>query len=94
MSKIRLGGVQKQTLDIIKNCVGKVIDDAKSGKFIDKNYVIANYSNMIDSVKDLFNNTMTSTERSSFVNAITNERNIDKDVQDFLIDYFDINTNI
>ncbi len=94
MSKIRLSGIQKQALNIIKQCVEYVIADANNGKLIDKNYVLAKYNHMIQEVKVLFNDTMTAEERSGFVNAITDERNVDKDVQDFLIEYFDINTNI
>ncbi len=94
LKKIRLGGIQKQAVNIITECVGYIIDDANNGEYINKQYVSKNYSDMIDDVKDLFNVTMTSEERSGFVNAITDERNIDKDVQDFLIDYFDINTSI
>ncbi len=94
LKKIKVSGLQKDAIDIIKECIGYVIDDAKSGKFIDKGYVDKYYGNMIDDVKKIVNFDMTSTERSGFVNTITNPDRIDQDVQDFLIDYFDIDTSI
>jgi len=94
LKKIRVSGLQKDAIDIIKECIGYVIDDAKSGVFIDKNYVGNNYGNMVSDVKRIVNVDMTSTERSGFVNTITDPSRIDQDVQDFLIDYFDIDTSI
>lgn len=91
---IRTGGLAKQALNTIRNCVKKVINDANAGEYITKNYILDVYEDDVEAVRKIVNEDMTSTERSNFVNTLTNEQNIDKDVQDFLIDYFDIDTNI
>ncbi len=94
LSEIRATGLARDAINVIKECVEYVIADANSGEYINKNYVSDNYGDMVDEVRITVNETMTSNERSSFINTITNTRNIDKDVQDFLIDYFDIDTTI
>lgn len=91
---IRTGGLAKQALNTIRNCVKKVINDAESGEYITKNYILDVYEDDVETVREIVNEQMTSTERSNFINTLTNEQNIEKDVQDFLIDYFDIDTNI
>lgn len=94
LSKIRATGLARDAINVIKECVEYVIADANSGEYIDKSYVSDHYGDYVDDVRIIVNETMTSKERSSFINTITNERNVDKDVQDFLIDYFDIDTEI
>ena len=94
LSKIRATGLSRDAIGVIKECVGYIIADANSGEYIDKSYVSDNYGDMVDEVRIIVNETMTSKERSSFIGTITNTRNIDKDVQDFLIDYFDIDTSV
>ena len=90
----RLTGLTKDAVKIITNCIGYVIDDANAGVLITKNYITSEYGSMVDDVKDKVNNQMSGQERSQFVNLLTDTDNIDEDVQDFLIDYFDIDMSI
>ena len=94
LGKIKADGRIKTAITKIRTCVGKIIDDANGGIYITKNYVKKEYASDIAEVSDIVNNRMTSTERSNFVNLVTNPDRIDQDVQDFLIDYFDIDTSI
>lgn len=95
LAKIKANGLAASAISKILSCISCVIDDANSGEYITKNYVSKEYGDShVDPVKDIVNNKMTSTERSNFVNLVTNPDRIDQDVQDFLIDYFDIDTNI
>ncbi len=77
----------KSARTVIVSCIGKVLTDAKAGIKISKSYVTREYSSDVNEVKRIVNG-MSQTERSNFVNIVT--RNVDKDVQDFLMDYFDI----
>ncbi len=86
--------LEKQALTTIKECVGYIVDDALAFNFIDKNYAYSNYKTMVDTVKNIVKVQMTYEQRSAFVTFLTNPDKIDADVQDFIIDYFDINTNI
>ena len=95
LAKIKADGLAKTAITKILACITLVIDDANSGEYITKNYVVKEYGDShVDPVKDIVNNKMNSTQRSSFVNLVTSPERIDKDVQDFLIDYFDIDTNV
>lgn len=86
--------LEKQALSTIKVCVGYIVDDALDFNFIDKNYAYDHYGEMVETVKNIVKVQMTATQRSAFVTFLTNPDKIDADVQDFIIDYFDINTNI
>ena len=55
-------------------------------------YVGREYEDQVEEVKTIVNIDMDSGERSQFVNLITST--VDKDVQDFLYEYFDIDTSI
>ena len=82
------------TRDQIKSVVGKVLADAEAGIYVDKAYVLDEYESDVNKVKKFINKDMTPSEKSDFVNMLTNEKNFPKKVQDFLVDYFDVDTNI
>lgn len=89
----QLGGIQttglmKTAIKETRSCIGKVLNDAKRGIEIDKQYVYDEYTSSVKKVKEIINSRMTSTERSQFANIITNR--VDEDVREFLIEYFDI----
>ncbi|MBQ7399059.1 MAG: InlB B-repeat-containing protein [Clostridia bacterium] len=88
-------GLSKDTILLIKECIGYALEDANRGILVDKSYLKNHpvYGGMVEDVKANIDEKMTSTQQSNFVNFITNTRNISKDVQDFLIDYFDIDTS-
>jgi len=86
--------LEKQALATIKECVGYIVDDALAFNFIDKNYAYNHYESMVGTVKNIVKVQMTYEERSAFVTFLTDPDKIDADVQDFIIDYFDINTNL
>lgn len=92
LGKIRTekGSLTRDAINLIKNCIGYVVEDANTGLEVTKSYVKSEYREMIDEVKDIVNNQMASAERSALVNILTSTRNIDEDVQDFLCEYFDI----
>ena len=95
LGKIRHGGgLNKEAIDIIRECIECVIEDANDGEIITKTYVRTNYSDKVSEVAYIVNSKMTGIQRSNFTNLLTNTRNIDKDVQDFLIDYFDIDMKV
>ena len=85
----------KETLILITECIGYVLEDANNGIFVDKSYVKKHpvYGGMVDDVKANINEKMSDDDQSNFVNFITSPRNISEDVQTFLIDYFDIDTS-
>ena len=91
LGKIRHGGgLNEQAINILRDCMGYVIDDANNGELITSDYIKTNYNREVSQLLDIVNGQMTSTQRSNFSNLLTNTKNIDKDVQNFLIDYFDI----
>ena len=94
LGKLKVSGNAKTAVTKIRSCIKKVMDDANSGEYIDKKYVETTYKKDVHEVKDIVNNKMNSNERSNFVNLITNPDRIDQDIQDFLVDYFDIDTSI
>ena len=85
-------GLQKDVLEKIKECIGYVLEDAKSGIETDKDYVKETYTEHVEGVKKMVNKDMTKTERSQFANTIT--KRVDSDVRDFLTHYFDIDVTI
>ena len=88
----RSTGLTKEVLGILTECIGYVLEDANNGQKIDANYVGREYKTMVDRAKTIVNVDMSSSEKSQFVNVIT--KTVDKDVQDFLYEYFDIDTKI
>ena len=63
-----------------------VIEDAKNGTLITKDYVNTEYKSTVDAVETICYDEMSARVASDFSNAITN--NVDPDVQDFLKEYF------
>lgn len=95
LGKIRHGGgLNEQAITILRDCMGYVIDDANNGEYISADYIKVNYNRMVSQLLNIVNYQMSSSQRSNFSNLLTNTRNIDKDVQDFLIDYFDIDMSV
>ena len=94
LAKIKASGLAKSAITEIRNCISKVLDDANAGKYISKKYVVTTYAAEVGAVKKIVKEDMTATERSNFVNLVTNPDRIDQDVQDFLVEYFDINVAI
>ena len=88
----RSTGLAKEALKLLTDCIGDVLDDANNGQEIDANYVGRVYKTSVDRVKTIVNVDMSSSQRSQFVNLITGT--VDKDVQDFLYEYFEIDTSI
>ncbi len=80
----------KNAIALITECMGYVIDDATNGIYIDKKYIYDTYSDLAKQIKTAIKEEMTKEERSSFVNLLTNTRYVDKDVQEYLMEYFDI----
>ena len=77
----------KDATNIIKDCIGYVLEDAGNGIFVDKDYVKRVYGTKIDEVKYIINNEMTESQRSSYYTFITSI--VSKEVQEFMRDYFD-----
>ncbi len=95
LKKIRASNTKhKAAIAVFVECIGYVIEDVNNGTYIDKSYILDYYSDYISEVHGIVNEEMTDKERSNFINMITNPRNIDEDVQEFIIDYFDIETSI
>ena len=88
----RSTGLTKEVLKLLTDCIGYVLEDAQDFVYVDKVYVGLTYAETVARTKAIVNEEMTSSERSAFVNLITST--VDKDVQDFLYDYFDISTKI
>lgn len=88
----RTTGLTKEAIKILTDCIGYVLEDANNGQLIDSNYVNREYESMVEEAKNIVNVDMSSSERSQFVNLIT--KTVDKDVQDFLYEYFDIDTRV
>ena len=87
LAKIRLTEPKAQRArSIIVNCIAKVLDDAEAGELITKDYVNRVYKDDVDAVETIVMDEMTTREASDFKTAIAN--NVDKDVQDFLKEYF------
>lgn len=90
LKKIRETGVKKKILTYIKDCIGYVLEDAKKGILVDKEYVKITYESYVEGAKNVFNNEMDNEQRSQFANIMMDEENIDEEVRDFLADFFDI----
>ena len=92
IKKIRISQNSKNDIarDLIAECMTYVLADANNGIYIDKSYIYDAYEELARKIKKAIKEDMTEKERSAFVNIFTNTRNVDKDVQDFLIEYFDI----
>ncbi len=91
LKKIRITNAKQiETRNVIVECMSLVVTDAENGIFVDKNYILENYDEYISRVKDLVKVQMTDTERSNFINLLSNTRNVPQDVQDFLSEYFGI----
>ena len=69
----------------VVDCMTLVLNDANSGIYVDKAYVGREYEAQIDYVENILLY-MTVKEASEFKTLITN--NVDKDVMDFLYEYF------
>lgn len=78
--------LQKKARDLIVECMAYVIEDAKNGTLITKDYVNTEYKSTVDAVETICYDEMSARVASDFSNAITN--NVDPDVQDFLKEYF------
>lgn len=78
--------LQKQARDLIVECIGYVIEDAKNGTLITKDYINTEYKETVDRVETICYDEMSARIASDFSNAITN--GVDEDVQEFLKDYF------
>ena len=70
----------------IVDCMTLVLNDANSGIYVDKAYVGRVYEAQIDYVETLVLDEMSGREASEFKTLLTN--NVDKDVRDFLYEYF------
>ncbi|MBO4949492.1 MAG: InlB B-repeat-containing protein [Clostridia bacterium] len=92
LKKLRITQNSKNDIarDLIVECITYVLADANNGIYISEQYIRTQYPELSKSIRDAIKVDMTKEERSAFVNLLTNERNIDKEVQDFLIDYFNI----
>lgn len=88
----RTTGLTKEVIKTVTDCISYVLEDANNGQFIDADYVGREYKTLVDKAKRIVNEDMSSSERSQFVNLIT--KSVDKDVQDFLYEYFDIDTTV
>ena len=84
----RITGKAKTALTTIKDTIALVLNEANNYNYIDRDYVTRVHGDKVDEVKKIVNEEMTKSERSQFVNLITST--VDKDVQDFLTDYFGI----
>ena len=82
----------KEARKLVVQCLTSILEDAARGQYIDKNYVRENYRELVDRVKTIVKDEMYESERSNFSNLLM--KNIDDDVQDFILDYFDINISI
>jgi len=80
----------RSAIALITECMGCVINDATNGIYIDKKYIYNTYNDLAKQIKVAIKDDMTKEERSSFVNLLTNTRYVDKDVQEYLMEYFDI----
>ncbi len=94
IKKLRVSGYAKEARDLVVKTITSLLSDAEDGAEIDTDYVLDNYSEDVKMVKAYINDDeyMTSTERSNFLNNIKN--NVSQDVRDFLIEYFEIDTDI
>ena len=72
-------------------CIGYVLEDAKSGIHTTKDYVKEHevYGGMVEYVKDLAGKN--ESVRKALISILTDEKNISPAVRDFLCEYFDIN---
>ncbi len=91
IKKLRVSGYAKQARDLVVTTITSLLADADKGAYIDSDYVYAEYGENVRKVKKIINEDMNSTDRSNFLNNIKN--NVSKDVRNFLIEYFDINTD-
>ena len=91
LEKIRTSNPKyRSAIALITECMGCVINDATNGIYIDKKYIYNTYNDLAKQIKVAIKDDMTKEERSSFVNLLTNTRYVDKDVQEYLMEYFDI----
>jgi len=67
-------------------CMQLVLNDAKAGIYVDQEYVNSVYGTQVDYVESLVLDEMTGREASEFKNLLVN--NVDKDVKEFLQEYF------
>ena len=88
----RSTGLTKEVLKLLTDCIGFVLEDANNFIYVDKVHVGLTYADTVARAKQIVNEEMSSSEKSQFVNLITST--VDKDVQDFLYEYFDISTKI
>ncbi len=80
--------VHKTLRTMIINCMTLVLNDAKSGIFVDQEYVGDTYDDEITAVENFVYDDMTTRQATDFKNMVTNPDNVDEDVQDFLDEYF------
>lgn len=78
--------VHKTARTEIIACMELVLNDAKNGIYVDKAYVGETYSEEIAYVESLVLDEMSARDASEFKTLLTN--NVDKDVRDFLSEYF------
>lgn len=87
ISKIALTNSKHKTARAaMRDCMKLVLADAKAGIHVTKSYVGEAYSEEIADVEYLVLDEMSGREASEFKTLLTN--NVDKDVRDFLSDYF------
>lgn len=79
---------RKKALNTVVECIDIVIDEANKGAIIDKNYINRNHREYVDALDRILYTDMSEDERSQFYNQL--ESTIDDDVQEFLLDYFDV----
>ena len=87
----RLSGATKEAIVTMAECIGYVLEDAKSGIHTTKDYVKEHevYGGMVEYVKDLAGKN--ESVRKALISILTDEKNISPAVRDFLCEYFDIN---
>jgi len=88
---MRLTGIRKTARDLVVSTITGALAEADSGVRINKDYIFSKYSASIAEVKRIMKEEMNSTVRTNFLTSI--KKNVSKDVQDFLIEYFDIDTS-
>ena len=86
LGKIRATGITKTAINVIRDCVGYIIDDANNGQLITKEYVKTAYPAEITTIYNIYSFDMSVDERTKFLNLITG--NVDDDVLVFIIEYF------
>ncbi len=92
LSNIRMTDHKQKTVrKLITDSVKSALVDGENGYLLTKEYVKETYGGNIDTAKNIVLDEMTAGQASAFYSLIRN--NVDKDVMDFLSDYFDFDTS-